>query len=224
MGNAPTTGDDETDDEWTPTSTSNAGWRTRARGWVTRACLVVASAVFALYVVGLVVPDEEEDGAREGDGGGGGGGGGGAGRVHRVPEVIDLRAVRPATKVRAGVAYYADAELPSSFWANVYAARTGAPRCGSAPSADVCTSCSPSSAVATLCECALAVQAGMRRRGRWYRLAGSVPSGPLLKNTYNSEAARQCCLRSVNASQQAHGGNHHGRSRRGRARKKQGRG
>ena len=82
MGNAPTTGDDETDDEWTPTSTSNAGWRTRARGWVTRACLVVASAVFALYVVGLVVPDEEEDGAREGDGGGGGGGGGGArGRV-----------------------------------------------------------------------------------------------------------------------------------------------
>ena len=65
MGNAPTTGGDETDDEWTPTSTSNAGWRTRARGWVTRACLVVASAVFALYVVGLVVPDEEEDGARE---------------------------------------------------------------------------------------------------------------------------------------------------------------
>ena len=69
MGNAPTTGGDETDDEWTPTSTSNAGWRTRARGWVTRACLVVASAVFALYVVGLVVPDEEEDGAREGGGG-----------------------------------------------------------------------------------------------------------------------------------------------------------
>ena len=71
MGNAPTTGGDETDDEWTPTSTSNAGWRTRARGWVTRACLVVASAVFALYVVGLVVPDEEEDGARAGGGGGG---------------------------------------------------------------------------------------------------------------------------------------------------------
>ena len=70
MGNAPTTGGDETDDEWTPTSTSNAGWRTRARGWVTRACLVVASAVFALYVVGLVVPDEEEEGARAGGGGG----------------------------------------------------------------------------------------------------------------------------------------------------------
>ena len=37
--------------------------------------------MFALYVVGLVVPDEEEDGAREGDGGGGGGGGGARGRV-----------------------------------------------------------------------------------------------------------------------------------------------
>ena len=32
---------------------------------MTRACVVVASAVFALYVVGLVVPDEEEEeGAR----------------------------------------------------------------------------------------------------------------------------------------------------------------
>ena len=60
MVNATETGGDETDDEWTPTSTSNAG----ARGWVTRACVLVASAVFALYVVGLVVPDEEEDGAR----------------------------------------------------------------------------------------------------------------------------------------------------------------
>ena len=79
MVDAPTTGGDETDDAWTPTSTSNAGRRTRARGWVTRACVVVASAVFALYVVGLVVPDEEEDGAREG--GGGGGGGGARGRV-----------------------------------------------------------------------------------------------------------------------------------------------
>ena len=76
MVDAPTTGGDETDDAWTPTSTSNAGWRTRARGWVTRACVVVASAVFALYVVGLVVPDEEEEGARAGGGGGGGGGGG----------------------------------------------------------------------------------------------------------------------------------------------------
>ena len=79
MVNATETGGDE-DDEWTPTSTSNAGRRTRARGWVTRACVVVASAVFALYVVGLVVPDEEEDGARDG-GGGGGGGGGARGRV-----------------------------------------------------------------------------------------------------------------------------------------------
>ena len=64
MVDAPTTGGDETDDAWTPTSTSNGGRRTRARGWVTRACVVVASAVFALYVVGLVVPDEEEEGAR----------------------------------------------------------------------------------------------------------------------------------------------------------------
>ena len=79
MVNATETGGDETDDEWTPTSTSNAGRRTRARGWVTRACVLVASAVFALYVVGLVVPEDEEDGAREG--GGGGGGGGARGRV-----------------------------------------------------------------------------------------------------------------------------------------------
>ena len=70
MVDAPTTGGDETDDAWTPTSTSNGGRRTRARGWVTRACVVVASAVFALYVVGLVVPDEEEEeGARAGGGG-----------------------------------------------------------------------------------------------------------------------------------------------------------
>ena len=75
MVDAPTTGGDETDDAWTPTSTSNGGRRTRARGWVTRACVVVASAVFALYVVGLVVPDEEEEGARARGGGGGGGGG-----------------------------------------------------------------------------------------------------------------------------------------------------
>ena len=68
MVNATETGGDE-DDEWTPTSTSNAGRRTRVRGWITRACVVVASAVFALYVVGLVVPDEQEDGAREGGGG-----------------------------------------------------------------------------------------------------------------------------------------------------------
>ena len=81
MVDAPTTGGDETDDAWTPTSTSNGGRRTRARGWVTRACVVVASAVFALYVVGLVVPDEEEDSARAGGGGGGGGGGGARGRV-----------------------------------------------------------------------------------------------------------------------------------------------
>ncbi len=82
MVDAPTTGGDETDDAWTPTSTSNGGRRTRARGWVTRACVVVASAVFALYVVGLVVPDEEEEeGERAGGGGGGGGGGGARGRV-----------------------------------------------------------------------------------------------------------------------------------------------
>ena len=78
MVDAPTTGGDETDDAWTPTSTSNGGWRTRARRWVTRACVVVASAVFALYVVGLVVPDEEEE---EGARAGGGGGGGARGRV-----------------------------------------------------------------------------------------------------------------------------------------------
>jgi len=31
--------------------------------WIKRACVVVASAVFALYVVGLVVPDDEEENA-----------------------------------------------------------------------------------------------------------------------------------------------------------------
>ena len=106
MVNATETGGDE-DDEWTPTSTSNAGRRTRVRGWITRACVVVASAVFALYVVGLVVPEDEEDGAREG---GGGGGGGARGRVssddedavgeETMPTSARVKYVPPAKRAR----------------------------------------------------------------------------------------------------------------------------
>ena len=141
-----------------------------------------------------------------GDTGGGGGKGAGVGdggaRLHMVPEVIDFRAVREAKRKRAGVPYYADAELPDTFWRNVYASRTGARRCNhNAPSADVCTSCS--AAIAALCECALAVQAGARRGGRWYRLVGRVASGPLLKRSFNAEAAQRCCVEWKNRSSAA---------------------
>ena len=175
-----------------------------------------------------------DGGGGGGDGGGGGGGGGSSGgggrgkgagvgdggaRLHVVPEIIDFRAARAAKRKRAGVPYYADAELPEAFWRNVYASATGERRCNhNAPSAGVCTSCS--AAIAALCECALAVQAGARRGGRWYRLVGSVPSGPLLKRSFNAEAARSCCVEwqnrssAMSTSRPRRGGSMGGRARR----------